>query len=120
MRTFSLISVALLLAGACASAFAQAPMGTWSTAAPLPQPRAEHSVIGLNGKLYAIAGGIPNVDGPGMQNNGASTLVEDYDRFCREFYFCTISGIKPRHNYRYVCAELIRLYYRGQKLLSHV
>jgi hypothetical protein len=27
---------------------------------------------------------------------------------------------KPRHNYRYVCAELIRLYYRGQELLSDV
>jgi hypothetical protein len=79
MRTFSWISVVYLLAGACTSAFAQAPMGAWSTAAPLPQPRAEHSVIGLDGKLYAIAGGIPKVDGTGMQNNGASTLVEEYD-----------------------------------------
>jgi hypothetical protein len=60
-------------------------MGTWSTAAPLPQPRAEHAVIGLDGKIYAIAGGIPKVDGTGMQNNGASTLVD-----------------KPRQNFRYV------------------
>jgi IS1 family transposase len=28
--------------------------------------------------------------------------------------------IKPRHNYRYVCAELIRLYSRGQELLSNI
>ena len=27
---------------------------------------------------------------------------------------------KPRHNYRYVCAELIRLYSRGQELLSYI
>ena len=27
---------------------------------------------------------------------------------------------KPRHNYRYMCAELIRLYSRGQELLSNV
>lgn len=79
LRTFSLIGVISLLAGACASALAQAPMGTWSTAAPLPQPRAEHAVIGLDGKVYAVAGGIPQVNGTGMQNNGASTLVEDYD-----------------------------------------
>src|SRR5262249_10733764 len=26
------------------------------------------------------------------------------------------SLVKPRHNYRYVCAELIRLYYRGYEL----
>ena len=79
MRPVSLIGVAYLLVGACVAAFAQAPMGTWSTAAPLPQPRAEHAVIGLDGKIYAIAGGIPQVDGTGMQQNGASTLVEDYD-----------------------------------------
>jgi Kelch motif len=79
MHTFALIGVAYLLLGAYASALAQAPMGTWSTAAPLPQPRAEHAVLGLDGKLYAIAGGIPKVDGPGMQQNGASTLVEEYD-----------------------------------------
>ena len=77
MRIFSLIGVAYLLAGACASALAQVPIGTWSTAAPLPQPHAEHTVIALDGKIYAIAGGIPQVDGMGMQNNGASTLVED-------------------------------------------
>jgi Kelch motif len=79
MRPVSLIGVAYLLVGACVAAFAQAPMGTWSTAAPLPQPRAEHAVIGLDGKIYAIAGGIPQADGAGMQHNGASTLVEDYD-----------------------------------------
>ena len=28
--------------------------------------------------------------------------------------------LKPRHNYRYVCAELIRLYSRGQELLSYI
>jgi hypothetical protein len=79
MRTVSLIGVTYLLVGACVSALAQAPMGTWSMAAPLPQPRAEHAVIGLDGKIYAIAGGIPKVDGTGMQQNGASTLVEEYD-----------------------------------------
>jgi hypothetical protein len=31
-----------------------------------------------------------------------------------------VHGAKPRHNYRYACAELIRLYYRGQELLSDV
>lgn len=37
---------------------------------------AEHSVIALDGKIYAIAGGIPNANGAGMQDGGASTLVE--------------------------------------------
>lgn len=79
MRIVSLNSVAYFLAASCASAFAQAPTGTWSTAAPLPQPRAEHAVIGLAGKIYAIAGGVSNADGTGKQNDGASTLVEEYD-----------------------------------------
>ena len=79
MRALLLSGVACLLAGTCVSVFAQAPLGTWSTAAPLPQPRAEHSVVKLDGKIYAIAGGIPNVGGTGMQNDGASTLVEEYD-----------------------------------------
>jgi hypothetical protein len=42
-------------------------------------PRVEHAVIGLDGKSYASAGGIPQVDGAGMQQHGASTLVEDCD-----------------------------------------
>ena len=79
MRTVSWIGVVCLLAGTCAAALAQAPVGTWATAAPLPQPRAEHAVVGLDGKIYAIAGGIPTVDGTRMQQNGASTLVEEYD-----------------------------------------
>ena len=78
-RTLSLSGVACLLAGTCMAAFAQGSMGTWSTAAPLPQPRAEHSVVGLDGKIYAIAGGIPKSGGTGMRNDGASTLVEEYD-----------------------------------------
>ena len=61
MRTVSWIGVVCLLAGTCAAALAQAPVGTWATAAPLPQPRAEHAVVGLDGKIYAIAGG--NSDG---------------------------------------------------------
>lgn len=77
--SFVVVGVAHLLVSACGSASAQAPLGTWSTAAPLPQPRAEHSVTGLDGKIYAIAGGISNVGGAGMQNGGASTLVEEYD-----------------------------------------
>jgi hypothetical protein len=65
MRTVSWIGGAYLLAEACASVWAQAPIGTWSTAVPLPQPRAEHAVLGLDGQIYAIAGGIAKVDGPG-------------------------------------------------------
>lgn len=79
MRILLLSGMACLLAGTCMSVFAQAHMGTWSTAAPLPQPRAEHSMVKLDGKIYAIAGGIPNVSGTGMHNGGASTLVEEYD-----------------------------------------
>lgn len=36
-------------------------------------------MIEFDGKIYAIAGGTPRADGAGMQNNGASTLVEEYD-----------------------------------------
>lgn len=79
MRTALLIGVAHILAVTCVSAFAQTPTGSWSTAAPLPQPRVEHAVTGYDGKIYAVAGGIPKTDGTGMQNNGASTLVEEYD-----------------------------------------
>jgi N-acetylneuraminic acid mutarotase len=75
----SLSSLVYLLVAACATACAQAPIGTWSTAAPLPQARAEHAVIGLNGKIYAIAGGVLNADGTDKQGGGASTLVEEYD-----------------------------------------
>lgn len=79
LRALLLTGLAYLLAGVCVSVLAQEPVGTWSTAAPLPQPRAEHSVVELNGKIHVIAGGIPKVDGTGMQNNGASTLVQVYD-----------------------------------------
>lgn len=79
MRIFSLNSLAYLLAATCATACAQAPIGTWSTAAPLTPARAEHAVIGLDGKIYAIAGGISNAEGTGKLDNGASTLVEEYD-----------------------------------------
>lgn len=78
MRARSVTAVACLLP-LCAYPSAQSPAGTWSSATSLPQPRAEHSVIGLGGKLYAIAGGIPNVAAKDMQNGGASTLMEEYD-----------------------------------------
>jgi hypothetical protein len=45
-------------------------------------------------------------------------IVSKNDR--EEVWAATPTGNKPRHNYRYVCAELIRLYYRGQELVSHV
>lgn len=79
MRILLLNSLACLLAVICATAAAQAPTGTWSRAAPLTPARAEHSVIGLNGKIYVIAGGISNAEGTGKLNNGASTRVEEYD-----------------------------------------
>src|SRR5688572_6714574 len=78
MRIFSLSNLAYLLA-ICATGCAQIPVGTWTAAAPLPQARAEHAVIGLDGKVYAIAGGVLNAAGTDKQGNGASTLVEEYD-----------------------------------------
>src|SRR5262245_38345940 len=53
--------------------------GTGSKARALPQPRAEHNAIALNGKIYAVGGGIPDPSGKGMLDRGASTLVEEYD-----------------------------------------
>jgi hypothetical protein len=66
MRILSSFGAAVLLAGTCSSTFSEELPGTWSMATPLPQPRAEHSVIGFDGKVYAIAGGIPKVEGEGM------------------------------------------------------
>lgn len=79
MRIFSLSNFVYLLAVTCATACAQIPMGTWTSAAPLPQARSEHAVIGLDGKVYAVAGGVLNADGTDKQGNGGSTLVEEYD-----------------------------------------
>jgi hypothetical protein len=79
MRIFSLSSLIYILAATCATACAQNPIGTWTAAAPLPQARAEHAVIALEGKVYAIAGGVLNTAGTDKQGDGASTLVEEYD-----------------------------------------
>lgn len=79
MKTLLSVFVAFVLTVTGAIAFSKDLPGSWSPATPLPQPRAEHSVIALNGMVYAIAGGILKADGKGMQNNGASTLVEAYD-----------------------------------------
>jgi hypothetical protein len=76
MKALSLAAVSAFLVANSAPSFAEGPPGTWSTSTPLPQPRSEHAVIGFSGKVYAIAGNVPKVDGEGMKNNGASTLVE--------------------------------------------
>lgn len=74
-----LLTAGLSFAAEPKSASSEDHPGTWSRASSLPQARAEHSVIAFDGKVYAIAGGILKADGKGMQNNGASTLVEYYD-----------------------------------------
>jgi hypothetical protein len=86
MKTLLSVFVAFVLTVTNAITFSKDLPGSWSSATPLPQPRAEHSVIGLDGMVYAIAGGIPKVDGKGMQNNGASTLVEVYDPTTAEWH----------------------------------
>ncbi len=78
MRILSSISLCLL-AMTCATAFAQSPRGTWSTATALTQARAEHAVVELDGKIYSVAGGIANAAGTDKQNNGASDRLEEYD-----------------------------------------
>lgn len=86
MKALVSVGVAALLVGSWASAFSEELPGTWSKSTPLPQPRSEHAVIGFDGKIYAVAGNVPEEDGEGMRNNGASKLVEFYDTATRTWH----------------------------------
>ena len=79
IATSTTFAVALVFVGSTSTGFSEELPGTWSTSTPLPQPRSQHAAIEFDGKIYAVAGSVPKEDGEGMQNDGASTLVEFYD-----------------------------------------
>ncbi|MCW5623709.1 MAG: hypothetical protein KIT73_03205 [Burkholderiales bacterium] len=74
-----LLAFGCMLAVTCADVFAEVSAGSWSSATSLPQARAEHAVVVLDGKIYVVGGGVEDASGNDKQGGGASSLVEVYD-----------------------------------------
>lgn len=79
MKTLKIVMVAFVLTVTSTITFSKELSGSWSSATPLPQPRAEHAVVTLEDMIYVVAGGVQKPDGEDKIGGGASTLVEVYD-----------------------------------------
>lgn len=79
MKSLQTVFTAFILTAITTTTFSKELPGSWSSASPLPQPRAEHAVVALENKIYAVAGGVQKPDGEDKFGGGASSLVEVYN-----------------------------------------
>jgi N-acetylneuraminic acid mutarotase len=80
MRYGLAIAVALLAGAIAASGvLAQTQPGTWSTAAPLPQPRTEMKPAMIDGKIYLVGGSWDEATEPERISNYTTGFLTEYN-----------------------------------------